>query len=81
VQILVARPFVGSAPAAEVRRNTTVTLGQRLGDEIPSPPSSSPIVDEDERRLLAPDIADVEVESVGAEIPMNERHVRFRSLV
>jgi hypothetical protein len=56
VQIVVRRVLIGFTPTSKIRSDTTVALGQGVGDEIPSASRATPIVEEEERGFLPSDI-------------------------
>jgi len=61
MQIVAVRFLVRLAPAAKVRCDAAVTTRHFSDDEVPRPSGAAPVVEKDQRRSVASDIADVEV--------------------
>jgi hypothetical protein len=62
VQTVVIRFLVRPAPAAKIGRNAAVAVRQFSDDEPPRPSGAAPVVQKDQRGLLVPGIADLEVQ-------------------
>jgi hypothetical protein len=79
MQVEASRVFVRPTPAAKIRGETTVALGQLLRNQVPRSSRSAQVVNEHQGRLFDANLPKVELESVGTQFSIDKGngHVRI----